>query len=70
MKIKTGEIILPNGDIAVTAQGKYLKVPIEHLESNLFPASLRPMDDLLDLIVPGRFHSLGRAATAVDVFST
>lgn len=27
----TGEIILPNGDIAVTAQGKYLKVPIEKI---------------------------------------
>jgi len=27
----TGEIILPNGDIAVTAHGKYLKVPIEKI---------------------------------------
>lgn len=27
----TGEIILPNGDVAVTAQGKYLKVPIEKI---------------------------------------
>lgn len=27
----TGEIILPNGDIAVTAQGKYLKVPLEKI---------------------------------------
>lgn len=27
----TGEIILKNGDIAVTAQGKYLKVPLEKI---------------------------------------
>lgn len=27
----TGEIILPNGDVAVTAYGKYLKVPIEKI---------------------------------------
>ncbi len=27
----TGEIILPNGDVAVTAQGKYLKVPLEKI---------------------------------------
>ena len=27
----TGEIILPSGDIAVTANGKYLKVPIEKI---------------------------------------
>lgn len=27
----TGEIILPNGDVAVTAKGKYLKVPIEKI---------------------------------------
>jgi acyl-coenzyme A thioesterase PaaI-like protein len=27
----TGEIILPSGEIAVTAQGKYLKVPIEKI---------------------------------------
>ncbi len=27
----TGEIILPNGDAAVTAEGKYLKVPIEKI---------------------------------------
>ncbi|MGQ9798758.1 MAG: PaaI family thioesterase [Ignavibacterium sp.] len=27
----TGEIVLPNGDVAVTAQGKYLKVPIEKI---------------------------------------
>jgi hypothetical protein len=27
----TGEIILPNGDVAVTAEGKYLKVPIERI---------------------------------------
>jgi uncharacterized protein (TIGR00369 family) len=27
----TGEIILPNGEVAVTAHGKYLKVPIEKI---------------------------------------
>ncbi len=27
----TGEIILSNGDVAVTAQGKYLKVPLEKI---------------------------------------
>ena len=27
----TGEIVLPNGDIAVTASGKYLKVPLEKI---------------------------------------
>lgn len=27
----TGEIILPNGDIAVTAHGKYLKVPLNKI---------------------------------------
>jgi uncharacterized protein (TIGR00369 family) len=27
----SGEIVLPNGDIAVTATGKYLKVPIEKI---------------------------------------
>ncbi len=27
----TGEIILQNGEVAVTAQGKYLKVPIEKI---------------------------------------
>lgn len=27
----TGEIVLANGDIAVTAQGKYLKVPLEKI---------------------------------------
>jgi uncharacterized protein (TIGR00369 family) len=27
----TGEIVLKNGDIAVTAQGKYLKVPLEKI---------------------------------------
>ena len=27
----TGEIILPNGDVAVTAHGKYLKVPLEKI---------------------------------------
>jgi acyl-coenzyme A thioesterase PaaI-like protein len=27
----TGEIILPNGDVAVTAQGKYLKVSIDKM---------------------------------------
>ncbi|MEG0051475.1 MAG: PaaI family thioesterase [Terrisporobacter sp.] len=27
----TGEIILPNGDIAVTATGKYMKMPVEKI---------------------------------------
>jgi len=27
----TGEIILPNGDVAVTASGRYLKVPLEKI---------------------------------------
>ena len=27
----TGEIILQNGDVAVTAKGKYLKVPLENI---------------------------------------
>lgn len=27
----TGEIILPTGDVAVTAEGKYLKVPLEKI---------------------------------------
>ncbi|MBI5729766.1 MAG: PaaI family thioesterase [Ignavibacteriales bacterium] len=27
----TGEIVLKNGDVAVTAQGKYLKVPLEKI---------------------------------------
>ena len=27
----TGEIILPDGKVAVTARGKYLKVPIEKI---------------------------------------
>lgn len=27
----TGEIILPNGDIAVTATGKYMKMPVERI---------------------------------------
>jgi acyl-coenzyme A thioesterase PaaI-like protein len=27
----TGEIILPNGEVAVTARGKYLKVPLEKI---------------------------------------
>jgi len=27
----TGEIVLPNGDIAVTASGKYMKMPIEKI---------------------------------------
>ncbi len=27
----TGEIVLPNGEIAVTASGKYLKVPLERI---------------------------------------
>ncbi len=32
----TGEIILPNGDIAVSAEGKYLKVNIEKLAGDTF----------------------------------
>lgn len=31
----TGEILLPNGDIAVSAEGKYLKVDIEKITTNL-----------------------------------
>jgi acyl-CoA thioesterase FadM len=27
----TGEIILPNGEVAVTASGKYFKVPLEKI---------------------------------------
>lgn len=27
----TGEIILPNGEVAVTASGKYLKLPIDKI---------------------------------------
>ena len=27
----TGEIILPNGDVAVTAKGRYIKMPIEKI---------------------------------------
>lgn len=27
----TGEIVLPNGDIAVTARGRYMKVPLEKI---------------------------------------
>ncbi|MGL5755766.1 MAG: PaaI family thioesterase [Paraclostridium sp.] len=27
----TGEIILPNGDVAVTATGKYMKMPVEKI---------------------------------------
>ena len=31
----TGEIVLPNGEIAVSAEGKYLKVDIEKIADNL-----------------------------------
>lgn len=27
----TGEIVLPNGDLAVTAQGRYMKVPLDRI---------------------------------------
>lgn len=32
----TGEIVLPNGDIAVSAEGKYMKVPIDRITSDQF----------------------------------
>jgi acyl-coenzyme A thioesterase PaaI-like protein len=32
----TGEIILPNGDIAVTAEGKYLKLNVEQITNDEF----------------------------------
>lgn len=32
----TGEIILPNGDIAVSAEGKYMKVPIDRITNDQF----------------------------------
>lgn len=32
----TGEIILPNGDIAVSAEGKYMKVPIDRITDDQF----------------------------------
>jgi acyl-coenzyme A thioesterase PaaI-like protein len=32
----TGEIILPNGEIAVSAEGKYLKVPIDRITDDQF----------------------------------
>ncbi len=32
----TGEIVLPNGDIAVSAEGKYMKVPIDRITDDQF----------------------------------
>lgn len=32
----SGEIILPNGDIAVTATGKYMKMPVEKITQDEF----------------------------------
>lgn len=32
----SGEIILPNGEVAVTATGKYMKMPIEKISDNSF----------------------------------
>lgn len=32
----TGELLLPNGDVAVTASGKYLKMPISRITDDSF----------------------------------
>ena len=54
----TGEIILPNGDIAVTASGKYVKMPLDKIteECNMAEEWLDiPDDDPVQYIeIPGR----------------
>jgi uncharacterized protein (TIGR00369 family) len=42
----TGEIVLPNGDVAVTAFGKYMKLPLGKIaDSARFPWQVRVSDD-------------------------
>lgn len=42
----TGEIILPDGEIAVTASGKYMRVPLEKI------SEIHPEDLMIDYINP------------------
>ncbi|MHB8770654.1 MAG: PaaI family thioesterase [Syntrophales bacterium] len=42
----TGEILLPNGDVAVSACGKYLKLPLDKIAGSAqFPWRVRAADD-------------------------
>lgn len=41
----TGEIVLPNGDIAVSAEGKYMKVPIDRITDDHFTDDQWFMDE-------------------------
>ena len=42
----SGEIILPNGEIAATATGKYMKMPLEMISDKNFSESEWIKEDL------------------------